>query len=247
MVEVTPRAPRARAAIFDMDGLLVDSEPFWRSVQTAELAALGSDVVPIIERGLIKGMRVDETVALFRNLAPFQGPSDEALIARIVAGVVAEIEAHAVLMPGALEALDRLEAAGLKLALASGSVPPVVDAVLDRFVLRERFLAVSSAIDDPLGKPHPAIFLRTAEALGVDALDCVVLEDSINGVIAAKAAKMRVIAVPAAADLPDPRFAVADVVLSSLEEIATPAAARVLGFVPGARSPDEREFAAEAY
>ncbi|MCU1488619.1 MAG: 2-deoxyglucose-6-phosphatase [Acidimicrobiaceae bacterium] len=223
-----PRTP-VTAVIFDMDGLLVDSEPLWREAQVGVLDKLGSDVRAVLERGLVMGMRVDEAVALFRSWAPWEGADDEAVARDIVQAVVASISEHAVLMPGALEALDLFQERGLLLALASGSVPEVVDAVVDRFKLRDRFTVIASAVDDRLGKPHPAIFLRTAAALGAPAADCVVLEDSVNGCIAAKAARMRVIAVPSASDLSDPRFAVADLVLGSLEELKSPAAFDLLG------------------
>ena len=92
-----------------------------------------------------------------------------------------------------------------------------------------RLQSVCSAIDDRLGKPHPAIFLRTAEALGVDPIECVVLEDSLNGCIAAKAARMRVISVPDPRFAEDSRFGIADVRLSSLVEIGGGEVADLLG------------------
>ena len=232
---VAPLPPRSpiEAVIFDMDGLLVDSEPFWRAVTIDFLDALVSDVRLMIDRGLTKGMRVDESLSLFAGLAPWPGAGDPvaeaAVLQSIVAAVVAAIDVGAELMPGALEAIERFRAAGLCLALASGSVPPVIDAVLDRFGLRPSFDAVVSASDLPLGKPHPAIFLHTAEILKVAAESCVVLEDSLNGCIAAKAAKMRVIAVPSREDASDRRFAIADVVLASLESLGDASVSELLG------------------
>jgi sugar-phosphatase len=228
-----PPRPPVRAAIFDMDGLLVDSEPVWRIVTLEVLDELGSDVRPIIDRGLTKGMRVDESLALFRALAPWPGAGDaateHAARERIVAGVVAAIETAVELLPGALEALDFFADAGAVLALASGSVPAVVNAVVDRFALRPRFAAIVSAVDVPLGKPHPQVFLDTASLIGMAPVECVVLEDSVNGCIAAKAAQMRAIAVPAVEDREDARFAIADIVLDSLKAISTPEVATVLG------------------
>jgi sugar-phosphatase len=100
----------------------------------------------------------------------------------------------------------------------------LIEAALAALGVRERFERVVSAEREPLGKPHPAVFLRTAEALGVPALDCVVLEDSVNGMIAAKAARMACIVVP---ERTDPRFALADLVLPSLEALDAAALARV--------------------
>ncbi|MHB1598508.1 MAG: hexitol phosphatase HxpB [Acidimicrobiales bacterium] len=228
--------PPARAAIFDMDGLLVDSEPFWRSVEVDVFAALGVDITPLISRGLTMGMRVDEVVSFFRSRLPWEGADDDEVIARIVHGIVTAIWEEAELLPGAVAAVDFFVERGCATALASGSTPPVIDAVLERFGLAERFPVVCSAIDDRLGKPHPAIFLRTAEALGVDPLECVVLEDSLNGCVAAKAARMRAIAVPSPAYLEDPRFAIADLRLASLEQITALEVADLLGLEQVAES-----------
>jgi sugar-phosphatase len=226
--------PPALGAIFDMDGLLVDSEPYWRSVEVDVFAEIGVDITPLLGSGLTMGMRVDEVVAFFRSRLDWHGTADAVIVERIVERIVAAIWESAELMPGAAEAIDLFRGSGIALALASGSVPPVIDAVLDRFALRDRFVVVSSAVDDVLGKPHPAIFLRTAAALGLDALECVVLEDSINGCIAAKAARMRVIAVPDPRFSGDGRFAIADVRLSSLLELGDERVLDVLGRAPAA-------------
>ena len=109
-------------------------------------------------------------------------------------------------------------AGGAALLPAPGPMA-VIDAVLDRFEVRDRFACVVTALDDPLGKPNPAVFLRTAACLGVEPLECVVLEDSFNGCVAAKAARMRVIAVPEAHNRGDERFVIADLRLGSLAEL----------------------------
>lgn len=217
------------AVIFDMDGLLVDSEPFWRRVEANCFDELGTDIRPLLGHGHTMGLRVDEAIAYLASGAGLVDFDEAALTERVVAGVVGAISAEAVLMPGALEAIELFGAAGLRIGLASGSTPPVIDAVLDRFSLRGYFGVVASAADDLLGKPHPGIFLRAAEALGATAARTVVLEDSLNGVIAAKAARMRVIAVPHPDDAADPRFSIADLQLSSLLELA-----KVLDLSPGA-------------
>jgi len=143
--------------------------------------------------------------------------------------VVAAIRDEAVLMPGVAAALEFFADREIPVALASGSTPPVIEAVLARFSLRASFPVICSASDDLLGKPHPAIFLRAAGLLGVEPTACVVLEDSLNGCIAAKAARMAVIAIPHPDDAGDPRFSLADVRLSSLFELASPAIDALLG------------------
>lgn len=227
--------PRAEAVLFDMDGLLVDTERIWGRVQSVVFDEIGVDVRPLLGGGLITGMRADEAVGLFRHRLGFTGPSDAELADRIVEGVVAAIPQEARLLPGALEALDFCAANGLTVALASGSVEPVIDAVLAHFGMRGRFAAVVSAAAVELGKPHPAVLLLTAELLGVDPVRCVVVEDAMNGCIAAKAARMGVVAVPEPGTENDPRWVLADVVLDSLGEFAGPEVSALLGLVPVGR------------
>ncbi|MGA8296971.1 MAG: hexitol phosphatase HxpB [Acidimicrobiales bacterium] len=204
--------------IFDMDGLLVDTEPIWNRVQAEVLDTVGVDIRPLLGAGLITGMRADEAVALFRQRLGFDGSTDEKLADLVVQGVITAIPEEAKLFPGAAEALEYCEERGLALALASGSVDPVIEAVLDRFDLRRHFSVVVSAERVALGKPHPAVLLLTAEELGVDAGRCVVVEDAVNGCVAAKAARMAVVAVPEPGTEADPRWAMADVVLDSLRD-----------------------------
>jgi sugar-phosphatase len=208
-----------RGVIFDMDGLIVDSEPFWRRVEAACFDELGADIRPFLGHGYTMGLRVDEAVHFLVEASGLAGIDEEALASRIVSDMVATITAEAVLFPGVYEALDLFANLGLRIALASGSTPPVIDAVLRRFDLTSRFDLVCSAIDDDLGKPHPSIFLRAATLLSIEPTSMLVLEDSLNGVISAKAARMRVVAVPHPDDAGDPRFSLADLVLGSLLEL----------------------------
>lgn len=225
--------PRLAGAIFDMDGLLVDSEPFWRGAEAEVFDGLGVDIRPLLRRGETMGLRVDEAVAFLIEASGARCRAIDATVQAVVAAVVTAIGSKATLLPGAQEALALFEGAGVPLVLASGSTPPVIDAVLERFGLRGRFEAVLSAADDLLGKPHPSIFLRAAGRLGVRCEQCVVLEDSLNGCIGAKAARMRVIAVPSRSDAADARFAIADLRLSSLLELTEAAALELLGLSSG--------------
>jgi mannitol-1-/sugar-/sorbitol-6-/2-deoxyglucose-6-phosphatase len=221
-------AKSAAAVIFDMDGLLVDTEPIWNRVQAETFDRVGVDIRPLLGGGLITGMRADEAVALFRQRLGFDGATDSELIEAIVLGVIAGIWDEARLFPGAVDALEFCEAHSLRLALASGSVTPVIDAVLGRFDLRKHFDVVVSAERVPLGKPHPAVLLATAEELGVDARRCVVVEDAVNGCIAAKAARMMAIGIPEPGTEGDPRWAIADLVLDSLAEFPSAPVAALL-------------------
>lgn len=205
-------------AVFDMDGLLVDTEPLWREVEVELLAPLG---VPIgVEDCVVtKGMSVLDAVSWWHARYPWRGPSVAAVAASVAERVRELVGAAAVLQPGALHALETCRSSGCRLALASGSDRRMIEVVLGRVGLSDAFEVVCSATEEPYGKPHPAVFLTAARGLGVPPSRCVVWEDAPNGVIAAKAARMRVVAVPEEAERGHPAFGIADVVLRSLEEV----------------------------
>jgi len=220
------------AAIFDMDGLLVDSEPIWHDV---EIEVFGRHGVPLtVERCLeTKGMFLGDAVAHWYARYPWRGASPDAVADEIVQAMAARLETRAELKPGASHALEFCRARGAHLALASSSPHRLIDAAVHRLGLAGRFTVVHSAEDEVLGKPDPAIFLTTARLLGVAPDGCVVFEDSAAGVLAAKGAGMVCVAVPeadptAASELPGAGgggqtlvevLTRADVVLGSLLEL----------------------------
>jgi sugar-phosphatase len=219
-VTVPARRPIPLAAvIFDMDGVIVDSEPFWRRVEAACFDELGADIRPFLGHGLTMGLRVDQAIRFLVAASGLEGVDEVALEEKVVAGIVAAIYDDAELMPGVIAALDFFAGSGVGIALASGSTPPVITAVMEKFSLTERFDVICSAADDVIGKPNPAIFLRAAASLEAEPAETLVIEDSLNGVIAAKAAMMRCVAVPHPDDAGDPRFSIADLLLGSLEEL----------------------------
>lgn len=202
------------AAIFDMDGLLIDSEPAWRRAEIEVFGEVGLALTDA-ECRETTGLRIDEVAAFHFARAPWEGASPAEVATRIVDLMVARVSAEGAPMDGAIEAVESL-AGRTRLALASSSPRRLIDATLARLGLTDRFAVITSAEADRYGKPHPAVFLRAAEALGVAPTRCLVLEDSLNGLVAAKAARMRCVVVPEA---PDPRFALADRVLGSLREL----------------------------
>ena len=217
-----------KAAIFDMDGLLIDSEPFWREVEIPVFRGLG---VPLTEEMCAEtmGLRVNEVVAHWRRSYPWNGPPDDAVADEIVSGVIERIHRDGALMDGVVETIDALDQRGLRLAIASSSLYRVIDAVLDRFDLRPRFEVIHSAEDELRGKPDPAVFLSTAAKLGVAPEACLALEDSVNGVLSAKAAGMTCVAVPDPTVQGDARFENADIVVTSLRDLDAARLDRLLG------------------
>jgi sugar-phosphatase len=207
------------AAIFDMDGLLVDSEPLWHE---AEIAVFGRYGVALSEElcRTTKGMFVAEVARHWHARFPWPGPSPDEVAGEIVDAMAVLLDGRAVLLPGVHHALAFCRERMAKLAVASSSPLRLIELVLDRFDLADRFDVVRSADAEPAGKPDPAIFVSTAALLSVEPGRCVVFEDSPAGVAAARAAGMRCVAVPdrhlgvEGADLGG-----ADVVLDSLRSL----------------------------
>jgi mannitol-1-/sugar-/sorbitol-6-/2-deoxyglucose-6-phosphatase len=207
-----------RALLFDMDGLLIDSEPLWHEAEIYGFGLAGLCLTP--EQCLeTTGLRVDEVVQFRYAQDPWASPSRDAVTVAIVERLVDLVHAQGVLKPGVAEALDCARASGLRIALASSSPYVIIDAVLDTFGLRSAFEVIHSAEEEARGKPEPDVYLTAARKLGIDPALCVALEDSPNGVLAAKAAGMKCIAVPEPALRDDPRLARADVILDSLLEV----------------------------
>jgi sugar-phosphatase len=205
------------ATVFDMDGLLIDSEVLWHE---AELEILGPLGVPIgrDDARSTKGMFVAQVVEHWHAVAPWERPSKSAVTAAIVERVGQLVETKGRLMPGALRAVDLADSLG-PIAVASSTPRPLIERALAHFSILERFRVVATAADEEFGKPHPAVFITAARGLSVAPSACLALEDSAAGVLAAKAAAMTCVAVPAAEDRGQPTFGIADVVLASLADL----------------------------
>ena len=220
-------APRQTvAAIFDMDGLLIDSEPLWDRAELEVISSLGVDISRRGELPDTLGLRIDMVVDLWYAQQPWSGPSRQEVTARIIQRAIALVEAERPLLPGVREALALCKANGLRVGLASASPLHMLEKVLAMFDLRDSFDALASAESLPYSKPHPQVYLDCAAKLGVDPLACVALEDSVNGMIASKAARMRSIVVPDEEHRADPRYVLANVKLESLQQLT---AAHLLG------------------
>lgn len=201
-----------------MDGLLVDSEPLW---VRAEIEVFGEVGVVLCEDdcALTKGLRTDDVIAYWHVRRPWDAPSPVEVERRLVTRVAELVRAEGRALRGVSTAIATARASADAVALASSSPTPIITAVLERLGLGGVFDVVQSAETEPYGKPHPGIFLTTAARLAIAPTDCLVLEDSLTGVIAAKAARMTCIAVPVDHPGHDPRFALADAVVASLDDV----------------------------
>jgi HAD superfamily hydrolase (TIGR01509 family) len=206
------------AAIFDMDGLLLDTEPLWGE---SMLAIAGHYQIPVTLQQFrhTTGLRIFEVTRFWQEKFPWPGNVDADTIANdILDDIIARSKEKGRVMPGVVECLHWLRAQGVLIGLATSSPMRMVDALIGHFNLSDFFDVMHSADAANFGKPHPEVYLQCAEALHIAPYNSVAFEDSLNGVIAGKAARMKVVAVPEAAKLTDPRFAIADLKLASLAE-----------------------------
>jgi beta-phosphoglucomutase-like phosphatase (HAD superfamily) len=207
-----------RAVIFDMDGVLIDSEPFWRESETAAFGRVGLRLTDAMCRETM-GLRIDEAVDYWHRRHGWEGPTRAEMAEWIVGGLIELIGSKGSLMPGARGAIEFFRARGARLALASSSSYRIIEAVVTRLGLEGEFECVYSAEEEEYGKPHPGVYLTAARKVGVAPAECLAVEDSLNGVLSAKAARMRCLAVPDREQRRDPRFSIADTVIGSLEEV----------------------------
>lgn len=206
-----------KAAIFDMDGLLIDSEPIWRRAEREIFATVGLTLTDDDCRRTT-GLRADEVVRFWFERHPWAGPGCDEVHDRLLCRVTELIHAEGRAMAGVHHALEMVHDAGFRLALASSSPVELIEVVLATLGLTDTFEVACSGADEERGKPDPAVYLTTVFSLGVAAGDCFAFEDSVAGIQAAKAAGIFAIAVPDPEDFDDPGFDAADLKLRSLED-----------------------------
>ena len=225
-------------AVLDMDGLLIDTEPVWRTAEHEVFAELG---VELTQADLLDttGVTIGEVVAALLPRRPPSagppapsppgpgpsgprpaGPSPAEVAARITDLVVDYVGRAGEPMPGVPEAIALFERSGLRLAIASSSPERLIDAVCARLKLDIDIRC--SALDEPRGKPAPDVYLAAARRLRLTPARCLAVEDSPAGVVAAKDAGMTCVAVPDPLLTGDPRYRRADLVLPSLTELTEP-------------------------
>lgn len=207
-----------KALILDMDGVLIDSEHLWRK---AMIVGFGEIDIPFTEDDCRKttGMRFKEVVEFWLKKLNRTDVRVEDVEQGVLKNLVKMIETEGKAIDGVLDVLAFAEEHGMKTGLATSSYTVLVEAVLKKLKLQERFNVVVSAEKMKYGKPHPEVFLQCANLLGVEPNACIVIEDSINGVIAGKAAQMMVITVPDVDHKFNKQFGVADHQCENMSEV----------------------------
>jgi HAD superfamily hydrolase (TIGR01509 family) len=214
------------AVVFDLDGVLVDSEPVWEEVRREVVVDHGGHWPPDAQDRMMGMSTAEWSAYLVADLGVRLSPDE---VAHVVVSAMAErYRSHLPLLPGAVDAV-RLMGSRFTLGLASSSPRSLIAVVLDASGLRPSFAAVRSTEEEARGKPAPDVYLTVAQLLGVDPESCAAVEDSSNGLRSAAAAGLAVIAVPRPEYPPAPdALAGARLELASLTEL-TVAAVTALG------------------
>jgi len=210
--------PPFYAVTFDLDGVLADSEPWWNQIDAKLLAEHGVSYRGEYHRNVL-GVSYRLAVEFYKNVFHISGSVEELMRRR--GDIATDFFANRVgLFPSAKTTLEQLRGMKLHLTVATSSVSASARPFLERTGITSFFDVIVTGDEVQQGKPHPDIYLRTAKKLGIAPEACLVIEDALAGVAAAKAANMRVAAIP------DTRFVdpreyemKADYVLGSLSEI----------------------------
>ncbi len=201
-----------KAVIFDLDGVIADSEPLHEESERKVFSKFGVTMGKE-DFAMSKGRAFRDVVRLIAKKYKKEIDVEEAVIAKYE--ILTQSWGKVKMYPGVIELLKRLE--GFKLAVATGSLRPFAEAVLDSFLIKDAFDVLVTASDFEKGKPDPEPFLMTVNKLGLRPEECVVVEDSVNGVISAKDAGASTIAITTTFGKKE--FKIADVVVDSLDEI----------------------------
>jgi len=214
MVEPELIPDRYRAVIFDMDGLLLDTETLWHGAEVELFRRHGGDFT-WDDKMAVMGTSFDQTAHYFSERLGASPAEGRALVAEMVEIMRESLTRQVEGRPGAIELVERLRGR-IPLALASNSGRLLVDTALATAKLTDVFDAVISSDDVAHGKPAPDIYLLACERLGVSPAEALALEDSPTGIAAAKAAGLACIGVPQFAETD---VSAADRVIDSLEEL----------------------------
>lgn len=204
--------------IFDMDGVLIDSEPLWKAAEIKVFETIGIDFIKVGGEKTV-GLRIDEVIDYWYEKYPWENKTKAQVVDEIMLEMVNGIQANGEPMKGVIEILEFFKSKGMKIGLASSSYQVLIDTSLEKLRIAHYFDVTLSAQNCTYGKPHPEVYIETAKLLKSEPQNCLVIEDSLNGVIAGKAAKMNVVAVPDGTHTVTEQLKVADLRVDNLKEL----------------------------
>ena len=204
------------AVIFDIDGLLINSEPLWNKAATEIFRQYGV-ILTQQQYATTTGLRSKEFVAFWLHQFNVPVSQNEIVEKRIIELALELIDKEVTLMPGVEHVFEFFLQQNFKMGLASSSPMELIEWVKDKLGIRSYIHASCSAQHLPFAKPHPQVYLDCAATMHTNPLACICFEDSYYGMIAAKAARMTCVVVPAAEDIKLEHWGAADLKLSSLQ------------------------------
>lgn len=212
-------AMKIDTVIFDMDGLLIDSEPCWEKAGATTLARYGVTLTKE-QYYSTTGLRSKEWIDWwFTYFQLDRGLRDEAEIF-LTNTAIDLIRSEAEPMPGTEHIFSFFSDLNFNIGLATSSPTALINVVAEKLEFKGKLHGAVSAENLINGKPHPEVYLDCATVLNVSPLQCICFEDSVYGMVAAKAARMKCVAIPAASQRTDKRFGLADLTLNSLQEFS---------------------------
>ena len=206
------------AVIFDMDGVLIDSEPLWKIAMEEVFHSIGSTLTKQDFQKTV-GLRLDEVIRFWHHHEGWKNVSPRDVEMLIVGRMQELIKQNGRPLEGVIEMLHFLRSQNKKIGLATSSYRVLIDTILSELGIENLFDFTHSAENELFGKPHPAVYLTVAEQLNVQSLKCLVIEDSLNGIISAKAARMHVVCIPEKTHHPEPKLILADFHFETMTEM----------------------------
>ena len=205
-------------AIFDMDGLLIDSEPLWYEAALESMARFGI-YINQDDYNQTTGLRTKEFLHHWFSVFGIDHELSVETEADITKRVIEKVKQNGTAMDGVNEVIHLVKKMGLKVGLASSSPLVLINAVLEKINLKDQFSIATSAEHLAFGKPHPQVFINCAEELKSLPIECICFEDSFNGLIAAKAARMKCVLIPHPDQFTEVKWNIADLKLQSLSVV----------------------------
>ncbi|HHP7240787.1 MAG TPA: hexitol phosphatase HxpB [Cyclobacteriaceae bacterium] len=205
-----------KAVIFDMDGLLIDSEPYWQQAEIEVFSSLGANITTELAEQTT-GLTTKEVTKFWYDRYPWQNKPLPEVEQSVIDQVMLQISNDGTPKKGMEYILDFFKSREFKFGLATNSPKRIIDVVMERLNIRHYFEATASIDDVEKGKPSPDVYKYAAKSLAVECKDCIVFEDSITGMTAAKKAGMKVVLVPEPHTLKNKKSRKADLIINSLD------------------------------
>ncbi len=207
------------SVIFDMDGLLIDSEPLWNEAADEVFQFYGVQLTQQ-QYATTTGLRTKEFVQWWFTQFNLNKEDQSQAEKHIIQKVIQKVKTKGVVLPGVDYIFDFFKKKNFNIGLATSSPSELIEVVVDICGIRKSLQAICSAEFLDFGKPHPQVYLNCAEALHVLPTECICFEDSFNGAVSAKSARMKCVVVPHYNELKNEKWGVADLKLTSLQNFS---------------------------